>query len=356
MEKYEAQAKRFLIFFAVALLTVGAFFLFLKYLFVPVLPLLAAWLISWPTLTLADKLSKRTRISKKVWCLFFLILFSLLLLALVAAGCSALLYEAKKLVSGEYGLIEKLDGLFKEAAAFLSRHFPKLVGYIDEKGMEAKIFDLITEQTGRISGLIARAAAAVPGAAFFAVVTFIAAYYLACDNRRIKTKIASYFSPERADRIAEVFRAVKSSILSYLRAGGYLMILTFFETLVGLIILGIGFPVLLSMLVAALDFLPVLGTGVILAPMGAVLLIGGEYYKGVGLLILWGVTTLVRQIVEPKIVSKSVGIHPLFSLSSAYVGFRLFGAVGLIVLPILMTVSAAMYRSLAASRRKYRDR
>ena len=349
MEKYEAQAKRILIFSLLAALTGVLLVLFLKYLFLPLLPFLIALLISIPVTHAAAFLRRKTRLPGKLLCFLLLTVIVAALFTAVWIAAYKLLGEAMKLVSGEDGLVARITGLYEAFVSYIGAHFPKLSAHLPQD-FENTVISFVSSQAGRISDLIAAIAFSLPGGIFFAIVTHLAAYYLASDDRMIKNKIASLLDERKTATVRRIFRAVKSSFFCYLRAGGYLMLITFLEVLAGLVVLGVGFPILLSILVSALDFLPVLGTGVVLAPMGIVFLAAGEYYKGVGVLIIWGVTTLVRQIIEPKIVSKNVGIHPLFSLASAYVGLRLFGAVGLIFLPVAVTLTAGVIRELRSGK------
>lgn len=119
----------------------------------------------------------------------------------------------------------------------------------------------------------------------------------------------------------------------YLRAYFLLFLLTFAELLIGFMILGTGYAFLLAFMTALLDALPVLGVGTILLPYAIFSFMAGDRSLGFGLLILYGVITLVRQFVEPHLVGKSLGLHPILMLMAFYVGFRLFGVAGIFLGP-----------------------
>ena len=102
----------------------------------------------------------------------------------------------------------------------------------------------------------------------------------------------------------------------------------------GFSILGVEYSLLLAVITAIIDVLPILGTGTVLIPWGIISLFQGNFVLGIGILVLYGVITLVRQIIEPKIVGDYIGLYPLVSLICMYVGLRLFGIVGLFLLPI----------------------
>ena len=112
------------------------------------------------------------------------------------------------------------------------------------------------------------------------------------------------------------------------------MVITFAVILIGLMLMRIRYALLMAFIISLLDALPVIGIGIILVPWGIWSLITGEMGIGIGLLILYAVSAIVRQIAEPRIVGKSLGIHPLVTILLMYVGYTLFGLAGLIFLPV----------------------
>ena len=105
--------------------------------------------------------------------------------------------------------------------------------------------------------------------------------------------------------------------------------------LVGFLVLKVSYFFLLALLTAFLDILPVLGVGTVLIPYAVFELIGGRLARGIGLLVLYAVITVLRQIAEPHLVGKSLGLHPILMLVSFYAGLKLFGVAGLLVGPAL---------------------
>jgi predicted PurR-regulated permease PerM len=95
---------------------------------------------------------------------------------------------------------------------------------------------------------------------------------------------------------------------------------------------------LLALLIALLDILPIVGTGTVLIPWAVISLIVGDYAKGICLLIMYAIITVIRQFIEPKIVGDQVGLHPVATLIAMIVGTKLFGAIGLFGLPISLAI------------------
>ena len=121
----------------------------------------------------------------------------------------------------------------------------------------------------------------------------------------------------------------------YIKAYGILLLLTFALLLVGFWILRVEYAFLLAFLIALADLLPIIGVGTILIPWGIVMLLQKQFYLGFGLLLLYLVISLIRQVAEPKVLGKSLGLHPLLTLFATYVGFSLFGVLGMILAPVV---------------------
>ena len=129
-----------------------------------------------------------------------------------------------------------------------------------------------------------------------------------------------------------------STVLKYIKSYMILMVITFVELSAGFLILGIEYAIGLAALIALIDLLPVLGTGGVLIPWLIINIILGNYGLAISLLVLYVVITVIRNILEPKIIGQQIGVHPLAMLVSMYVGLRLFGFVGVFAMPILLVV------------------
>ena len=124
----------------------------------------------------------------------------------------------------------------------------------------------------------------------------------------------------------------------YIRAYLVLMLLTFGELFLGFAILRIKYSFFLAFIVAIIDVLPVFGVGTVLIPWAVILFINGHTGKAVGLLVLFGIMYVVRQFSEPRLIGRFMGLHPLLTLSTAYLGYTFFGITGMIISPIILYV------------------
>ena len=129
-----------------------------------------------------------------------------------------------------------------------------------------------------------------------------------------------------------------------MRSYAIIMLLTFAELFVGLIIIGNKNAIVIAFLISLFDVLPVLGTGMIMIPWGIIELLRGNIGYGAGLIVIWAVVTVVRNVIEPRIVGRQVGLHPLFTLIAMFVGTKLFGFLGLILLPVGLSIVLSVLR------------
>ena len=133
------------------------------------------------------------------------------------------------------------------------------------------------------------------------------------------------------------------SVFKLIKGYGILMLMTFLELLAGFLILRVKYALLLSLLIAVIDILPVLGTGTVLIPWGIAGLILKNTALGIGILVLYAVITVIRNFAEPKIIGKQIGINPLFTLLSMFIGIKLLGFAGVIIFPTALIVTVKYY-------------
>jgi sporulation integral membrane protein YtvI len=132
-----------------------------------------------------------------------------------------------------------------------------------------------------------------------------------------------------------------AAVVGYIRALAILMSVTAFTTIIGLLIIGNRYAVTLGVLAGLLDAVPIVGTGILFGPWIIGLLILGSFGVALKVIVMWVLTVVVRQFLEPKIMSQGIGLHPLPTLISMYVGLELLGVVGILVGPgVVITYEA----------------
>ena len=200
----------------------------------------------------------------------------------------------------------------------------------------------VSELSVRALSKLSEFAAAIPGflaSLFFAV---IAAFFFLIDYDAMAAFAKKRLPAPFTARIVQLKKHCGSTVMRYARSFALILLITFGELALGLTLLRAEKPLLRAAGIAAFDLLPVLGCGGILIPWGILSLLGGETRLGIGLLVLWAVIALVRSIIEPRIVGQQMGVHPLITLAAIFIGGKLFGFAGMLLLPIAAGVTASV--------------
>lgn len=173
------------------------------------------------------------------------------------------------------------------------------------------------------------------------IITSVASFFFAKDSDKIEDFIYRQFTPNWRSKLSSLKKNLLSSLVGFLKAQLILLTMTFMESLIGLNIIGVKYALIISIFVSLVDILPVLGTGSVYVPWAIVSIIIGKYRLGISLLVLYAVIIVIRYMVEPKVVGQQLGIHPLISLISMYVGAKVMGPIGVILGPtIAVTIKA----------------
>ena len=189
-----------------------------------------------------------------------------------------------------------------------------------------------------------RMATAVPDFLINVILALVSAYFFMSDRERIFTAIARTCPKGLAEHFRQTRKSFAKAMHGYLRAQYILMTMVGIISIIGLLIIRSPFALLLGLLLAVLDFLPIVGAGSVLVPWALMSFVMGDPRQGFSLLIIYGIITVTRQVLQPKILGDQIGVHPLASLMSIFIGFRLFGLLGLIIGPTLVMLLVAARR------------
>ena len=173
----------------------------------------------------------------------------------------------------------------------------------------------------------------------------LSAYLISARLPRLQTWIRYRFPPERTDRWRAILSGLKSAVLGWLRAQTKLMLLTFSIVCTGLLLLRVPFAPVWAVLIALVDAVPMLGTGLILAPWSLICFLEGNSVRALGMLGIFAAATLCRSALEPRLLGRQLGLDPLVTLAALYLGYRLFGFPGLLLSPILAVTVVQLIRS-----------
>lgn len=334
---------RILVIAAYLLLGGIAVILFFRYLLGPLLPFLLAWITAMLLHPAIRKISRRTHLPQKLVAVFCISFVFLLLFGFLTVLCGRIIAELRSLSETLMSDAGDIVGELFDSFGRLSEKLPFLKNIDNpeaaeriEKGIVSMIEGAVTSFSSKIPDMILHFVSSLPGVILFTVVLIVATFYMGTDIDRINTFLVHQLPSSSRASLFTAKKEMMAAGIRYVKA--YLMILsiTFFQLLIGFFFLKIPFALTLSALIALIDILPILGVGTVLLPWAAILLLQGNTDTGVGMLIVFGIIWLSRQIIEPKLVGKSIGLPPLATLIAMYVGYRFLGFGGLFILPLFM--------------------
>lgn len=325
-----------------------ALWLAFRYALPILLPFLLAWLLSLAVRPIVNKLAGRKKLPRSLLTFLLVLLFVGLAVLGIVKGCERAVTELGRLMEGlsqedsavSRGLAE-LSGWMNSLSEHLpildrfSEHpdFEAFCAYLDStvrKGAESALAALGQSVPSAIMSVVGQ----LPSVLIFVTSWLLSCYYLSADPEKPGERL-EHLLPEAWQGTFYVWRVkLQKALTRYLKAYVILSLLTFGEMFLGLSILKMPYAFLLAGIIALVDFLPLLGAGTVLVPWAVVCLIMGQGGTATGLLILFGIHTLLRQILEPRLISRELGLHPLTSLVAVYAGWSLFGVGGMIVAPL----------------------
>ncbi len=329
---------QFLIQFAYGAVILGLVFLGFKYVLPLLMPFLLAYLFSLLLHKPTDYLSKHLKIGRRLVAAVLVTLFYLLLAVLALLVGSELFTFARDAVSRfNTVIIPSVEALTEWASRWTRRLDPNVISVLE--GMENSLLLSLRSKVAEISTrVVTGIMSGVPSGFLNVLFMVIATYFISLDFGLLRWAVARRIKAETYEKIIAGAAYLNTTLGRLARSYLLIMCITFVEQAIGLTILGVDYSILIAMAIAVFDIFPVVGSGTIMLPWAVSSLVTGDMKRGVGLLVMYVIITIVRQSIEPRIVGDHVGLHPLLTLMCMFVGFRVFGGVGMLGLPILVAV------------------
>ena len=318
-------------------------------------PFVIGWFISYIASPTVNWLEKRLKITKK--------LGSVLIIIGVLAGLVLIFYLiGSKLWEEIAGLVRDLPVMYRDLESGLDKIGNSTQGFFEMLPVSVQnawntfvinldktagdVMGQISEPTVTAAGNIAKK---IPPILIGTIVTFISAYFFIAEREDVIRWSKKVMPDPIVNRMSMVIYNLKYAVGGYFKAQFKIMIVVFLILMVGFLVLGVSFNFLLALLIAFLDFLPFFGTGTALIPWAVYKFLVADYKMVAGLLILYGVTQLVRQLIQPKLVGDSMGLKPLVTLVFLYMGYRVGGIFGMIFAVPVGLIVINLYKAGALS-------
>lgn len=352
-----------------ALIIAGIVYLVFKYAIFVVMPFLLGFAVAALINPIVRFLSRRYDLKRRPAGIMLLLLFYATIGMLITIGVVRLTVFFGE-VSGELPdlyrdrLEPALNKLFGYINSFADRLYAIFGGesqVLSERlggiftSIKSSLGDTISDISVKALTRLSSAAAAIPGIIIELLFAVISSFFFTVEYENILSLVKRLLPKRTVDLLCRLRGRVFKVAGKYLRSYALILLITFGELSLGLVLLGVDNAVLIAFCIALFDILPVAGTGGIMIPWAIFSLIGGDWGFAVGLVVIWAVITIVRNIIEPKIVGRQVGLHPLLALIAMFVGTKLFGIIGLFLLPLTLAIVLPLLRERFGSERETVD-
>lgn len=216
-------------------------------------------------------------------------------------------------------------------------------GYV-EMLVEKVDIDMISSLLPKVTTYSVQMVSRIFGIVFEIIITVMATFFMIQDYERIRRRM---LESEWGRNVCRVITKCKETLKTYIRAQGLIMLLDGTVCTIAFLVIRQPYAWVLGPLTALVDSLPVLGAGLILWPDILILLLTGQFWKAVVLFLAYLGCLLIRQITEPRMIGNEVGMRPLFTIMSMYVGFRLFGVFGFLLGPVGVLIGREIYKIIS---------
>ena len=312
------------------------------------MPFLIAFIISLIIEPAIKFIMNKFGLTRRVSSIIIFVIVSLLILGTLSWLIITIFSEASSLLQG-------LNDYFKFQEFLSSFNFDKI-------HLSDELLQVIQNSTGNVldtisnwlknglTGLI-NLVTSLPSIAICIGITAIALYFICVDKIYIIDQIEHHLPRVWVKKIWIHAKELIGTLGGYLKAEISLILVSFIISLVGLYILqfagfNIEYPLLMALAIGFVDSLPILGSGSFMIPWAIISALNGDINLGIAIIVLLIIMSIVRQILEPKLVSKNIGVHPIFTLIAMFTGFKLIGIIGLLIGPIVLIIVKNIFANL----------
>lgn len=309
------------------------------------MPFVIGWCISAIAAPVVNWLEKHFKIVKKLGSALIVVLVIGLIVLLFYLAVSRLVTEVGDLLKNIPDLYDQLSTGLQKIGSSMSGLFARLPEEIRSafqtmmSNLNEYMGDLISkigEPTVTAAGNLAMR---LPFYLVSILVSVISAYFFTVERDEILNWAKKVMPQAIVKRMTLVMDNLRYAVGGYFKAQFKIMGVVFLILMAGFALLKIRYFALVAFLIAFLDFLPFFGTGTAMIPWALYKFLVGDYKTAFMLIVIYALTQILRQILQPKLVADSMGMNPLVTLILLYVGYRISSVLGLILaVPVGMVV------------------
>lgn len=319
--------------------------LFIRYLLTPLSPFIAGFIVAWLLHRPAHALARKLHLHRRVpifmlGIVFYVFVFVLVLMAAiqVISALEHFIPQIPVIYTGS--LLPFIRVAVEQLELQMAEFDPEIVNIVDR--MTSQLFSYLEQLISGLSvsavRLVSTIITGLPNVILTIILTVVSTFFISLDFDKVVGFLKGCLPIKMQSTISETVNTGVSSIRKILVSYIAIMFLSFVELSIGFLLMRIPYAVGFALLVAVIDIMPILGTGLVLIPWAIIAAILGNYPMAIGVALLYIIMLVVRNIVEPKLVGQQMGLHPLATLVSMFVGLQLFGLFGLFGFPIMLSL------------------
>ena len=347
MQKFLDENKKLIQNLLIILGLIVGVYIFFHYLLSLISPFVLGYILSLIFSPLVNLLEKKCKVPRGIGTMIAIALLLFLCFFVIQGIFSQLISEGTLFYQS---LPSYIDGL-KESIAQIETQIDKILSYLPASLQNmlknnsidlGQILQSFLSNEGGLSKPVAFVTA-IPNALVVLIMGFISAYFFTKDRDKVNAFILRHMPQSIRENYAYAKKNMAGAVVGYIKAQLILMMFTFLICMLGFFLLDSPYALLLSVVTSLIDMLPFFGSGFILWPGALIHFIMGNTGLAIGYIIMYLLITLVRNILQPKVLGTQIGMHPLLTLFSMFLGLKLIGVLGMIIGPLIAVVVKGFY-------------
>lgn len=293
---------------------------------------------------------KNFKLKRKTSAIIVFIISLSIIIGLLAWGIVSLISESSNLLSGLNGYFEKisiqLENLLQKIDLSKLHLSTEITNVIHNSSID--LLSSVLEWVKSLLTNLLNIITSIPIVVIYTVITILALYFICTDKIYMLDQLEHHLPEIWVKKIAKHVKEISKYLGCMLKAEVILVIVSFIISLVGLYIfkfvgLNVKYPLIAALGIAFVDALPIFGSASVMIPWSVISAFNGDITLAISLLILLAIMGIIRQFLEPRIVSKQIGIHPIFTLIAMYTGFKIWGIIGMLLGPIILIILKSIF-------------
>lgn len=314
------------------------------------MPFVIGWVVAMIANPLVKFLEKKVKILRKHSSALIIIIVIAAIVGLLYLIISMLFREIKLLAGDLPDILEYIELQLEQLSIRLQQISSDMPSFIQEfinkiiENTDINLTDYEPREDMFSFSVASNLAQNIAEIFFIVIITILSAYFFTAKRDEFMESIKKVMPKSIIDGGRLIYDNFTKAVGGYFKAQFKIMLVLAVIMFVGFEILSVPYSFLLALGIALLDFLPVFGTGAVLWPWALIDMLTGNYYRAIGLIVIYLICQILKQVLQPKMVGDSIGISPFSTLIFLYIGYKLSGVVGMIFgVPVGMVI-VSLYR------------